>query len=211
MATKELTIIGKDFIYLPLRNSLLAVVIVFSILINAFIPRFALSQEDSDVFSQIMQQQTTLLKFFSLSTIPLDIVNQLFAQGQNVQAAAKKDTAEKKKNRKTNNSADFSIISLEKTQNISKPNSLRQNAGDLVSIFFNAFSPFNSNIRGSPPTINPHTFIFCAFLLLFFLLPRNSTNDTYAIILTIASKYTQLGFPSWVFYCQINSLIEVKL
>jgi len=49
MASKEISTIGRDFHYFPLKKSILAAVIVFSILVNALIPRFALSQEDSDV------------------------------------------------------------------------------------------------------------------------------------------------------------------
>jgi len=158
-----------------------------------------------------MQQQTTLLRFFSLSTIPLDIVNELFAQSQNVSTTAKKDSSEKKQGHKANSSSDFSIISLERTQSIGKSNVWRSGAKDANMAFISVASLFKNYIRGSPPTICPHSFIFCAFLILFFLLPRSSTNENYAAVLTIVSKYTQLGFPSWVFYCLINSDAKGKL
>lgn len=194
---------GRDS-YSPFKNSILAVMIVFSILANSFIPRFAVSQDDLNTLSQIMEQQSALLRFFSLSAIPLNIVNELFAASQ-VSTGVQANKSEKKKEHKANTLSDFSIISLEKAGNFGKPG-IQRLAGKDIGVSYSGITGFSqNNIRGSPPTISPHPFIFCIILILFFLLPRSSVNDAAAFMNRV-SVYTQLGFPSWVFLFPTNNV-----
>ena len=194
---------GMEFSHLPLKNGILAVMIVLSILVNAFIPRFAVSQDDLSTLSQIIDQQSTLLRFFSLSSLPLDIVNQLFADSQVSSGSIQTGKSEKKKEHKTNTQSDFSIISLEGAGNIGKSGSQRL-AGKDISVSLAEITGFMQNsIRGSPIHVSPHPFIFCIILILFFLLPRSSVNDA-AAIMNRSRVYTQLGKPSWVFLFPIN-------
>ena len=201
---KTPTSAGRISIYSPLKNIVLAVMIVFSILVNAFIPRFAVSQDDLSTLSQIIEQQSTLLRFFSLSSVPLDIVNQLFAESRVVPNGLQSGKTEKKKEHKTNAQSDFSIISLEGAGNIGKSGAQRL-AGKDMGVLFSEISGFLQNsIRGSPINISPHPFVFCVILILFFLLPRSSVNDA-AAIMTRSRVYTQLGSPSWVFLFPNNN------
>jgi len=199
---------GKNTILFPLRNSVLAVMVIFSILINAFIPRFAVSQDDLNTLSQIIEQQSTLLRFFSLSSIPLKIVDELFSEGQSLSAGVQKSNPEKKKEREANSSSDFSIISTQRTLNTGRSNLLRSVVKDLSFLFSGASGSSQSCIRGSPLKISPHPIVFCLILMLFFMLPRSSINDNIARLNRFI--YTQLGFPSWVFYCLNNGIFGGK-
>ncbi|MCX5782416.1 MAG: hypothetical protein NT145_06910 [Elusimicrobia bacterium] len=194
--SKGSKVINGTPVSFPLKKCVLAGMIIFSILINALVPRFALSQEDFGVLSKIMQQQSTLLRFFSLSSIPLNIVNEIFCESQNVKSDVKTSLPGQKKESKTNSCSEFSFISFGTTLNLTKLNT-QGSEGSGGSIF--GISGFSRNyLTGDLINFSPHLFIFVSFLLFFFLLPRSSVNDNYASI-NYKNHSTQLGFPSWVF------------
>ena len=201
---------GRGLVHFPLRHSILAVMVVLSILANALIPRFAVSQDDLNTISQIIEQQSTLLRFFSLSSVPLNIVNQLFADSQVSSVGVQSNSPAKKKEHKSNAQSDFSIISIEGARSAGK-SGVQRLTGKDISVTLSEISGFAQNsIRGSPINVSPHPFIFCIIVILFFLLPRSSVNEAAAVIMNRVRVYTQLGFPSWVFLFPINNVSRRK-
>jgi hypothetical protein len=184
-----------------LRSKLMAVFVIFCLLANAFLPKFALNQRDYDVLSEIMANQSLLLSYLSFSTIPMKIVSDLFTE-KNAVATGK--TGKQKSEDKANSASASSEFSL--------MNACSQN--------LRVAPQWTSGFGGSLPAVALHASrtvlspsenlcaaagfrIFLLLVLFFFMLPRSSVGDYYILKSFPIRVCTQLAVQSWVFYLPI--------
>lgn len=178
----------------------LAGLMVFCIMVNGFIPRFSIGAKDYEVLSQIMQRQSSLLRFFSFSTLPVKIVNDLFAGRGALPQAAHKKAPKHQDTNTTNTSVDYSFINFDKKTNANRlgvalriGDAAMQAAGIGVSALVAAARATDE----APPG---ERFALLALILICFMLPRSSVPDGPASFSFARNPYTQLDKTSWVFY-----------
>lgn len=182
------------------REKILAGLIVFCIFFNGFVPRFAIDADDNNTLSQIIASQSILLQFFSFSSLPVKIVNDLVANAVNP-LAAKNGKLPKKDHRNSSNSAsDFSFISLDKKTNSGRfgyDRSMPQMENScVVSSVSRHFALPGILINYLPGECS----VFLIFLLLFIMLPRSALSENNSAIRMIKKELkTQLVHASWVF------------
>jgi hypothetical protein len=105
--TLDILLTGRDINDSP-RNKLLAGCIVFFLLLNRCVPRFAFDNNDQFLLSQIFRSQSVLLQVCSLPVFPLKIVSDLFA-GVPTTATAHR-SSKKQKTKDFCSSTDYSLL-----------------------------------------------------------------------------------------------------
>ena len=141
--------------------------------VNFLIPRFSVGQETFDSLSSLIKNQSPLLYFFSLSSLPMKMVNELLVK--EIGASAKNESRpQENDSRSANTSADYSLLST--------------NAASYAkSVFVKAWA------QVAPPTISPSApraestnyiggapgqgFLLMFALMFFFLRPRSAIDD----------------------------------
>lgn len=183
----------------------LAGLMVFCIMINGFIPRFSIGAKDYEVLSDIMQRQSSLLRFFSFSTLPVKLVNDLFAGRGALPQSAHKKAPKHQNTNSSNTSVDHSFIGFDNKTNSGRlgvaqriSDTAKQVAGAGVSALMAAAEPMDE----APPG---ERFAFLALMLLCFMLPRSSVSDGHASFSFSRKTCTQLAETSWVFYLALVS------
>lgn len=187
---------------LPLLNfpvcthKILAGCIALFILMQAFIPRFVVTGNDSRVLSQIIETQSILFKFFSLSTVPLQIVGDLFNEPSRRAAPVKQPRQHESSG--PNSSTDFFL-----TQGESWSQTVRW-AGQLLPYSVAATGSHQSEgVRASLsqcllPSHLPPGF-YWVFLFIFLVLPRNNVGEYARALFSVAGLYAQRVGVRWVF------------
>lgn len=185
----------------------LAGLMVFCIMVNGLIPRFSIGAKDYEVLSQIMQRQSSLLRFFSFSTLPVKLVDDLFAGRGALPQSAHKKAPKQQNTNSTNTSADYSFINFDKKTSVNRSgiaqrigDTAMQAAGAGISVLVTAAKPLDE----APPG---ERFALLALILLCFMLPRSSVSDGPAVLSFARDTYTQLAKTSWVFYLPERRLV----
>lgn len=154
-----------------------ACALVFCLLMNGFVPRFSISGKTYELFSQIATNQSSILTLFSFSTIPLKLVNEIYAGKQ---GAAQKEHPPKKTEDTANSSADFSLFAQSKTA-LSERHALGRAglAHAVVQVSFTTRLLYSlpEAARGAPPG---HALAVLVFLVFLFILPRSNISEEVA-------------------------------
>jgi len=78
--------------------------------VNFLIPRFSVGQETFNNLSTLLKNQSPLISFFTLSSIPIKLVSELLAKDISASAHGK-SRPQKDDSRSANTSADYSLLS----------------------------------------------------------------------------------------------------
>lgn len=176
-------------------NRLLAGMLVFCFLLNGFVPRFSLNDDDYAVLEQIFASQSILLQFFSFSTVPVKIVNDLLTQ-KSAPRAAKQGAPRKQNSNAANTASDYSLITFEKKAGASRLSSV-QRPGEGLTVAADSFYAPAHLLRKQSDTVPWEYSAFLIVLIFFFLLPRSSLSD--GGILFALYPVTQRARSRWVF------------
>jgi hypothetical protein len=180
------------------RDRFLTGFVVFCIFLNGFVPRFSIPADDYNVLSQIIASQSILLHFFSLSTLPEKIVNELFKEQSMPQAQHKKLPAKQNSN-STNSSSDYTLINADARGALNRHNfchRIGDQAGNIALLLPSLWAGFSQTSDAALPGVSS---VFLILVVFFFLLPRSSLADGAAAIIFNNSEGTQLDLSSWVF------------
>ncbi len=173
---------------------LFSAAVFFSIILNSFIPRFFAGSFDNNLFSRFFQSQTIVFEYFNFTSVPIDIVNHLFANNSGSAVSDKNKTPKKEKN--SSSVSEFNFISCQTAASLSA--NLSQN---LVNIYSSLLIPMCSvSLAESsldPPWGRMGVLLFSMFC--FFLLPRSSINDAYIAIANRACHITRFEKSNRVF------------
>ncbi|MHB9154690.1 MAG: hypothetical protein ACYC5N_03225 [Endomicrobiales bacterium] len=168
------------------KGRAIAGLIVLSLFLNGFIPRFDLSENSCSAVTNILASRSLLLQYFSLSVIPLKIVNTLFKERTSPPAPK---PPKKQNNNGANPSSDFTLTGCDKKLSTSrhelKNTGLFSVPGGSMSSFL---LPDEKAVRESA---FPLPLILVSFMLFFFLLPRSSLGEE-AVRAYCAREKTQL-------------------
>jgi len=155
-------------------NMMITGIVAFTILINLFIPRFAVKQAEYDMLSEILQSQSALICFISFSSIPLRIVSELFSDQRTTSRKPVKGGEERE-----NTSSDYLITANDKKLSDTRSgfNGMLKNLDSGLKGFF----VIDDKIGNSPGerVRGDIIVIFLAFLV---LLPRSGLPDNANII-----------------------------
>jgi len=163
----------------------LVLIILAAMVANFLVPRFSLSRQDSFTLTQIIKTQSTLLYFFSLTTLPMKMVNDLFHRSQSAPLTSQ-DKQDGKPHNASDTSADFTILSANKTV-ASERNDLGSAwvpfalAEGIELVAGRLYKLFGTAQGSGVPLI--------CMLMFFFLRPRSAIDD---IIFSYTNNKTQL-------------------
>lgn len=204
---KEFLLTAKHFhsTVASVRERMLAVFVVLCIIVNALMPRFAIDANDYSTLCQIMKSQSVLFEFFSFSTIPVKIVNELFNEQRNeMQPLAGKKSPKNDTSNASNTASDFSITASGFKDVSNRGYSQKGSAfgGNAVAVYRNYTGALQDDFAsGAPPGI---WFGLFAVLMFFFLRARSALPDAAAVIYNYAfSKPNSLL--NWVFSLSITT------
>lgn len=156
--------------------------LLLCMVINFLVPKFSIEPEDCSAVSQLIKKQSALLYFFSLSAVPLKIVNDMFA-GQAPQSKNSGKRPDKNSVPCANTSSDYSLVGSSAQNNI-KNEFVRAwlpyiNTLVLSSVFERPLYRYFGTGHGSG-------ILFLLTLMFFFLRPRSSIDD--ALIFSCTRK-----------------------
>jgi hypothetical protein len=149
-------------------------------LLNGFMPRFTFEEKSYSAITQALVSQSAVFHYFSLSVIPLKIINELFKEQNSLTPHRGKMPEPEKSSRNANSSSDYSIVSFDKKVNPNRTElqRVREMQGTVfVSIEprLQLLIPLLENTSAGADTV-----MALVMLMFFFLLPRSSVGD-YAI------------------------------
>jgi hypothetical protein len=210
--SKTFLLTGRNF-YLAVasvRIKALAVFVVLCIFANALVPKFALDAKDYSTLCQIMKSQSALFEFFSFSTLPIKIVNEIFNEQRGASAASQRKAPRDDTSNASNTSSDFSITGAA-FQDVSRFLSQRGadfGGGGALAVFAKNLSVLPGSDSGNPPVIPLIAFIL---LMFYFLRARSALPDAAIIMPVKGSKISRLVTASRDFSLSINSKKPVIL
>jgi hypothetical protein len=165
-------------------TALTKVVALFAVLcvcVNTFTPRLTVETIDTESFREILSQQPNLLYFFSLSSLPLAIMNDIMSDRipSTQPEKGKKPVPKKQTDRHASSSAEFSLVRADRTETLKADQTLKAgSSSDHGQTFLSGRHP--------PPQVSmlfirylswqSRLYLFWA-LMFFFLLPRSSVNE----------------------------------
>jgi len=179
------------------RDRLVTGFIVVCILLNGFVPKFSIDTSGREVFSQIMASQSILLHFFVLSTIPKNIVGEIFKE-RNLPPAQQKQQPAKQRQNSSNSSADYSALNAD-TRNAQSRNNCFQRGADTDGKFFISWPGVSRTLSVSENYLPGVNSVFVVLLIFFFLRPRSSLPDGAIAIISQRIPETRLAGSSRVF------------
>ena len=202
---KEFLLTAKFFYstVASVKEKALAVFVVLCIFANALVPKFAIDSKDYSTLCQIMKSQSVLFEFFSFSSIPVKIVNELFNEQRGVmQPLAQKKAPKNDTSNTSNTASDFSISATNIRDASVKFLSQRVHdlEGNVASVFSKYFSaPPDTRSSGAPPGVYLG---FIALLMFYFMRARSALPDA-AVINSLSIYRTQFKNLNWVFSLSI--------
>jgi hypothetical protein len=192
---------------LPLFNfpvcthKILAGCVALFILLSSVVPRFALTGNDYRVLSQVIQTQSLLFSYFSLSALPLTIVYDLFdgARQNPAQQPEKESTGSG-----PNPSTDYSLMNNDSRAGAARLEQQRAGypARAGVSPECRVFPMEALTALGR--VIAPPGYLCLFVIMFFFLLPRSSVGEYAARLFLLVQSSAQLWCSSWVFSLSIH-------
>jgi hypothetical protein len=170
-----------------IRSKLTAGFIAFCIIFNCLAPRFSLSAHSDDLIRQVLASQSVLLQFFSLSTLPLRIVNSLFGGEAGLPCPLGQNLPGKDDDSAANSSADFSVFHFSKKLSGQSGfgQYLDRGAPALLAICLRQYPVFREPAyAGGAPICG------CLIMLfLMFLLPRSGIDDNAGNAMRVSPRY----------------------
>jgi len=188
----------------PMREKALAVFVVLCIFVNALVPKFSIDAKDYSTLCRIMKSQTVLFEFFSLSNLPVKIVNELFTERGGVSPLARKKAPKDDTSNTSNTSSDFSITGsglrdVSARYSAQRGFDLNGSGAALLCKYLNALPEAHSS---APPGM---CFSLMIVLMFFFLRARSALPDAAAIF-SFATNRAQFRKMNWVFSLYITIL-----
>jgi hypothetical protein len=175
----------------PLTGKMAAVGIIFCIMLNCFVPRFSLSAHNQDIIAQILSSQSSLLQFFSLSTVPLKIVGSIFENSRTLPCSAgTKLPGTDDEGRCADSSTDYSVCACGKRS--AAPQFGIGHQSDIAGRVSLQTALFQGNMGKGQAGPVAHTITCPAVVRFVFLLPRSTIGDDEAVIRDRASNTAQL-------------------
>jgi len=165
----------------------LAVLMVLCICANALVPKFAIDAKDYSTLCRIMKSQSALFEFFSFSTLPIKIVNEIFNEQRNASAASRKKAPKDDTSNASNTSADFSITgaAFENVSRFLPQRCADFGGGGAPAVFAGQLSVLPAGADPGNPPVVP---LVTAILLMFYFLKARSALPDAAIIMPANSK-----------------------
>ncbi|MGA2090888.1 MAG: hypothetical protein ABSH12_05435 [Endomicrobiales bacterium] len=170
---------------------------IFCMVFNGLAPRYSITPHDYDELSRVVGTQILLMQFFSFSTIPMTIVNQLMRDVAGKPHA--NHHTKKQSGTSTEASAGFSIVSGETRQIFNRGAASFPDAPSHLSPVCMFQQGYLNRSTQGPPVDPPIGFIV-NLLLFFFLLPRSGIED-HATIAAIKNFYARFAHATRVFCC----------
>ncbi|MHB9156056.1 MAG: hypothetical protein ACYC5N_10290 [Endomicrobiales bacterium] len=200
MKTKILPSSSEPFSYVLLRNKerILAVLIGACFVINGLVPRHRIAADEYEVLSQIMQQQSALLRFFSFSSLPVKLVNDLFSEYHDMAADPSGKTPREGQKKSPDTSSDYSLVSFDKT-GMNRPG-FAQRVSEGVPAAAGAFQPLPVTPDAGSTSPPGERHVFLLLLLFLFLLPRSSLSEGAVRAFSFRGYGARLACSSRVFY-----------
>ncbi|MBN1822684.1 MAG: hypothetical protein JW803_00030 [Endomicrobiales bacterium] len=191
-------------------NRFLAGFIFLCIAVNGLVPRFAMNSQDAETLSKIMQNQSVLLSFFSFSTLPVKIVNELMAQNMGVKTSADKNIPAKDAKNTANTSTDYSLTGADIRTNSRIISNLR--SADLAAKFVSSAAiSLKEAPRIAESSCLPGGTCALLMLMMFFLiLARSALPADASIMFYIGKKISRLATTSRDFYLSITIINAVQ-
>lgn len=195
---------GKGYLW----KYLVSAMVLLCMVTNCIVPRFAVGSIDPDLFSKILKSQTALFEYFSFSALPLDIVNSLLSKNAPINSTDEATPVQKKTDSK-GTSHEFVFISVQLQTTLVKP--LAQKSVNLVVSSVSGVSQAYLLLKDSldPPRHGSQGF-YLLFLLCFFMLPRSSVNDAYAVIVKRIAHTTRFECSNRVFHLSRGLTLPAK-
>jgi hypothetical protein len=182
-----------------------AIVVIICLLCNGFMPKAIGLPERYDAFCSFIQNQPLLQYYFSLSSLPINIVNKLLCDNT---ASAEKRSQNKNDSNRANTSAEYSLVSMGKS--ITEGKSFLQRISPCHgAVFSDGHShayvccdhgclDIQDSANASTGTPGGSIFLFI-IVMLFILLPRGSINENGAMRIYRICKNPVWKNPNWVF------------
>lgn len=162
------------------------VTLMFCMFVNFLVPRFAIEPGDFDVLSKIIKSQSTLLYFFSMTTFPMKVVDDLFTR--EMSPTQRNESRSENKTNKANTSSDFSLVTPNNGLNLMRSEYGRSWTLDTM-IGQNALHSSELLYRFSGTAPGTGVLFVCA-VMFFFLRPRSAIDDL--LIFSYRINRTQL-------------------
>jgi hypothetical protein len=148
--------------------------VVLSILFNSLLPRFAFNSIDTDTFDKILKSQSVLVNLFTLSSLPVMIVNDIVLNHAKTTHQTTKQNQKKDSKKQRNTSADYSLVNSEKREQMQRSTIFR-------AVLVSDRIPMVKDAVSSACQITTNARDLQIFLLmitmLFILRPRSSVGE----------------------------------
>jgi hypothetical protein len=161
----------------------LVLVMMISLFLNGFVPRYSFFSQEYDTFFNLVGNQPLLQYYFSLSTIPVTIVEKLFLE--KTCHTTKPQSQPKKTGPTSNTSAEFSIAVTEQKGIVRSHGPLLAGGGSAsthtpaIGALTSLYDRIDSYSRSQGAGGNN---IYLLLILMFLImLPRGSLGDGYWI------------------------------
>jgi hypothetical protein len=169
----------------------IVLLLLASFMFNCLTPRLFLFSQEYDGLLSLVHNQPLLQYYFTLSSLPVNLVNKLLSEMKTPVASHK--ASDKNKTATTNSSADFSLPAITRIEegkipcNSYLPIPLSNHASVVLignDYLLQTFSALNGSAGGS--------ILVLLISLLFVLLPRGSLSDDY-----LMKNYNNFLNPIW--------------
>jgi len=187
--TFSATVRSLNFTVTPMMAKAFAVFIALCFFANVLVPRIVINTGDYSAIRQLIKKRPILIEYFSLSVLPVKILNAFFNEQRKIFKVPLKKAPIGCTDNMSKNLPDL-FVAGSSIQNISKPLSLFGQAGNLFAILSknisNTLCAYPGNTTGLP------LFAF-VFLIFCFMKARGALPDAAGIILSAGTSLPRLA------------------
>jgi len=182
-------------------------ILALSLFMNGLLPKYSILSTEYDNMLSILENQPLLQCYFSLSSIPINIVTALLSENINLHASAS-EHSERRKATPAKTSAEFSLLA----------------SGQFVGKKLNASPLTNTTLHSNAAVFPGHGYILYVLrtvsgtmldspfisliLMLFIMLPRSALSEASIKTLSHRLIKTQFGISQIGFFIVMDKMIS---